>query len=507
MANPSLPPPGLHNLTDFLAGADPLAPAVAGVDGDVVRYDDLLTVVDRLAGQLAALGVVSTDRVAIAMPNGPDAALLSLAVAACATAAPLNPAYKPAEFSFYLSDLEASVAITLKDGPGLEDVAPAGMLALTVTGSLHDLELENQGSPVPQGAARYSSPDDVALVLHTSGTTARPKQVPLTHRNLTGSARNVSNTLELGPDDHGMNVMPLFHIHGLVAGLFAPLSAGGAVTCTPGFDALRFHRWIDRTQPSWFTAVPTMYQLLQARAERRELSSTGALRFVRSSSAPMPPAALTAAEELFRAPFVEAYGMTEAAHQMTANPLPPGERKPGSVGVDGLTEVRVMREDGSWASAGERGEAVIRGECVTSGYVANPAANEASFVDGWFRTGDLAHLDEDGYLFITGRLKEIINRGGTKISPREIDEVLLAHPEVAQTVAFAISHKWLGEDVAAAVVLQEGSTVTESDIRSFAAERLVASRVPDKIVILIEIPKGPTGKLQRIGLAEKLGLE
>jgi len=493
-------------LIDFLLCADPLAPALSTIDGTVMRYDDVLATVERLTSQIVALGVESQDRVAVIVPNGPEAALVTLAVAGCATAAPLNPGYTPSEFSFFLADLKVRAAITIAGGPCLDSVAPARMLSLTLTGSLSDLRLELDGSPLPTGVARFSSSDDVALVLHTSGTTARPKQVPLTHRNLASSAGNVARTLDLVPDDVGMNVMPLFHIHGLVAGLFASLAAGASVTCTPGFDALRFHRWLEMAEPSWFSAVPTMYQLLLARAQGQRRSSAGALRFTRSSSAPMPPAVIGAVEALFGAPFIEAYGMTEAAHQMTANPLPPGERKPGSVGIGGLTEVRVLREDGSWAAAGEQGEAVIRGECVTSGYVANPAANEAAFVAGWFRTGDLVHFDDDGYLFITGRLKEIINRGGTKISPREIDEVLLGHPDVAQAVAFAAPHRWLGESVAAAVVLQDGSSASEAEIKEFAAERLVASRVPGRIVIVSEIPKGPTGKLQRVGLAEKLDL-
>jgi acyl-CoA synthetase (AMP-forming)/AMP-acid ligase II len=494
-------------LIDFLWDADPLAPALATVDGAVLRYDDVVAVVERLAGQLVALGVEPRDRVAVVVPNGLEAALVALAVACSATAAPLNPAYTPSEFAYFLADLEVRAAITIAGGPRLDSVAPEGMLSLTLAGPLSDLRLKLEGSPLPGGVARFSGPDDVALVLHTSGTTARPKQVPLTHRNLASSARNVARTLDLVPDDVGMNVMPLFHIHGLVAGLFASLGAGASVTCTPGFDALRFHRWLEIAQPSWFSAVPTMYQLLLARAQGRQGSSAGAMRLVRSSSASMPPAVIGAVEALFGAPFIEAYGMTEAAHQMTANPLPPGLRKPGSVGIAGLTEVRVLREDGSWAPVGEQGEAVIRGECVTSGYVNNPAANEDAFADGWFRTGDLAHLDDDGYLFITGRIKEIINRGGTKISPREIDEVLLGHRDVAQAVAFGVPHRWLGEAVAAAVVLQEGSSsVSEADLRAFAAQFLVSSRVPSRIVIVPEIPKGPTGKLQRVGLAEELGL-
>ncbi|MBT8202453.1 MAG: AMP-binding protein, partial [Acidimicrobiia bacterium] len=447
------------------------AEAIRSLEGHPIGYGDLNAVVDRIAGQLRGLEIARSDRVAIVLPNGAEAAAATLGVAAAATAAPLNPNYTQPEFRFYLHDLDARAVVTLADGPDLSGLGPDGIIQLRLGGSaLGDLALHHNRSAIPQEPAGAPEAADIALVLHTSGTTARPKQVPLTHHNLALSARNIAATLDLTPEDRALNVMPLFHIHGLVAGLFASMAAGGAVVCTPGFDALRFNRWLTEAQPTWFTAVPTMYQLLLARAGRagRERS---ALRFTRSSSAAMPPVVLRAAEQLFRAPFIESYGMTEAAHQMTTNPLPPGMRKPGSVGIDGITEVRVLAENGSPASAGVAGDIVIRGECVTPGYVANPEANAAAFTDGWFRTGDIGHLDEDGYLFITGRSKEVINRGGTKISPREIDEVLLDHPDIEQAVAFAVPHRWLGEEVGVAIIGSE--SLTEAEIKSFAAERLV----------------------------------
>mgnify|MGYP003119745396 FL=1 len=301
--------------------------------------------------------------------------------------------------------------------------------------------------------------------------------------------------------------MPLFHIHGLIAAVLSSLSAGASIFCSPGFNALRFFSWMDEAHPTWYTAVPTMHQAILSRAARNPDSiKTSPLRFIRSSSASLPPQVMAALEETFDAPVIEAYGMTEAAHQMAANPLPPKARKPGSVGQQAGPEVSIMSLDGKLLTTGETGEVVIRGENVFGGYRNNPTANAEAFTDGWFRTGDQGVLDDEGYLRITGRLKEIINRGGEKVSPREVDEVLMDHPAVGQAVTFALPHDKLGEEVAAAIVLREGGIATEPQIREFAANRLADFKVPKKIVFLDEIPKGATGKLQRIGLADKLGL-
>ena len=301
--------------------------------------------------------------------------------------------------------------------------------------------------------------------------------------------------------------MPLFHIHGLIAGITAPLSAGGQVCCTPGFNALKFFAWMDEARPTWYSAVPTMHQTILARAANNKAVITAhPLRFIRSSSSAMPTQVIRELEEVFGAPLVESYGMTEAAHQMASNPLPPRVRKPGSVGVAAGPEVMIMDPDGNLLAAGATGEVVIRGENVTQGYENNPKANAEAFTHGWFRTGDQGVMDAEGYLTITGRLKEIINRGGEKVSPREVDEVLMDHPAVLQVVTFAIPHDKLGEEVGAAIVLREGMTATDKEIREFAAKKLTDFKVPRKILFLAEIPKGATGKLQRIGLAQKLGL-
>ncbi|MEY3765993.1 MAG: hypothetical protein RLZ03_953, partial [Pseudomonadota bacterium] len=424
------------------------------------------------------------------------------------------PAYRADEFEFYLNDLNAqalvveqgssspAVEVARKMGIALVELVPtpehgAGSFTLNLAG-------------FPTRAAQHPGPahaDDVALVLHTSGTTSRPKIVPLTHRNVTASARNIANSTRFTEADRGLNVMPLFHIHGLIAGILAPLSRGGEVHCTSGFNALKFFSQVDAVKPSWYTAVPTMHQAILSRAaNNQDVIARVPLRFIRSSSSSLPPQVLAELEATFKAPVIEAYGMTEAAHQMACNPLPPGQRKPGTVGLAAGPEIAIMSPEGELLSTGSTGEIVIRGDNVTPGYENNEKANGEAFTNGWFRTGDQGALDAEGYLSITGRLKEIINRGGEKISPREVDEVLMDHPAVAQVVCFGMPHDKLGEEVAAAVVLREGITATEKELRDYTATRLADFKVPRKILLMDEIPKGATGKLQRIGMAQKLGL-
>ncbi len=474
---------------------------------------ELRAQVDRTVSALNAIGIGRNDPVAIVLPNGPEMASAFVAVATAATSAPLNPAYRAEEFDFYLTDLEAKVLIV---AAGVEtparDVAtrrgiPVAELVVDPLKPAGTFELSGGKRTGAAAQGGPAAPDDVALVLHTSGTTSRPKIVPLSQRNVCASAANVAASIALEPTDRCLNVMPLFHIHGLIAAVLASVHAGASIYCTPGFNALRFFTWLDDARPTWYTAVPTMHQAILERAARNaEVVARARLRLVRSSSASLPPQVMASLEETFGAPVIEAYGMTEAAHQMASNPLPPRARKPGSVGVAAGPDVAIMDEAGTLLAAGAVGEVVIRGGNVTAGYRNNPDANATAFSNGWFRTGDQGVIDEDGYLRLTGRLKEIINRGGEKISPREVDEILLDHPDVRQAVTFGMPHPKLGEDVAAAVVLQEGASVTERQIREFAAERLADFKVPRRIIVLDEIPKGPTGKLQRIGLAEKLGL-
>ena len=436
-----------------------------------------------------------------------------MACASGVASAPLNPAYRAEEFEFYLSDLNAKALIVDRGStsPAVEVAAKLGIRVIDLVSA----EAAGSFTLQPRDDARgtialnggFAEAGDVSMVLHTSGTTSRPKIVPLSQANLAASATNIRNTLRFQPNDCGLNIMPLFHIHGLIAGVLAPLAAGSQVFCTPGFNALKFFAWMDEARPTWYTAVPTMHQAIVTRAPKNiDVIARRPLRFLRSSSSSMPPQVIKELEDIFHAPLIEAYGMTEATHQMSSNPLPPAVRKPGTVGIAAGPEVEIMGTDGALLPRGQTGEIVIRGANVTAGYENNPKANSEGWRDGWFRTGDEGRMDADGYISITGRLKEIINRGGEKVSPREVDEILMDHPAVGQVVCFAMPHPKLGEEVAAAVVLREGASVTERELQEFVSARAAAFKVPKKIVFLAEIPKGATGKLQRIGLAAKLGL-
>jgi acyl-CoA synthetase (AMP-forming)/AMP-acid ligase II/acyl carrier protein len=468
--------------------------------------------VSATVSRLNAMGLGREDRVALVLPNGPETAVAFLSVAAAATCTPLNPVYQVAEFEFYLSDLGARALIVQAglDSPAVYAARRGGVRVIELVCDPQApaglFTLRGEAGPAPERGG-FAQADDVALMLHTSGTTARPKLVPLTQSNLCTSARNIADWLALTPADRCLNVMPLFHVHGLVGVLMSSMSAGASVVCTPGFLAPRFLGWLDEFRPTWYSAVPTMHQdvLAQARADDH-LARRAPLRFVRSSSAALPPSVMEELERVFDAPVIEAYGMTEASHQVASNPLPPRPRKPGSVGVAVGPQIAIMGEDSRLLPAGETGEVVIRGPSVMRGYESSPEVNEQAFADGWFRTGDQGRLDEEGYLYLAGRIKELINRGGEKIAPREVDEVLMAHPAVAQAATFAMPDPRLGEEVAAAVVLRPGYSATQESLRHFAAERLAHFKVPARVVIVDDIPKGPTGKLQRVGLADRLGL-
>jgi acyl-CoA synthetase (AMP-forming)/AMP-acid ligase II len=487
-------------------------PAIGSPGIADISYAGLREQTRQAAAMLNRLGLRRNSRIAIVLPNGPEMATCFLSVVATATAAPLNPAYRAQEFEFYLKDINADAVVVSKDTDSPVSVAARDLhIPVIPLVSRQDLgagRFEFFGHDF-DGTLDYeaAAADDVALILHTSGTTSRPKLVPLTQRNITASAANIKETLALRTADRALNIMPLFHIHGLIAGLLAPLSAGGFVSCTTGFNALKFFSWMEQVRPTWYTAVPTMHQAIIMRAaSNRNIIERNKFRFIRSSSASMPTKVIDELETIFQSPLIEAYGMTEASHQMRSNPLPPGIRKRGTVGLPAGPDLAIIGEDGRILGPHEVGEIVVRGPNVTLGYENNEKANAEAFCNGWFRTGDQGSLDDEGYLTISGRLKEIIVRGGEKISPREVDEVLMKHPAVLQVVTFAMPHKTLGEDVAAAIVLREGQSATPREIHDFALQFLADFKVPREVVFVPEIPKGPTGKPQRIGLARTLGM-
>ena len=475
-----------------------------------VTYGALRRQVVAVAEALAARGIGRGDRVGMALPNGLPAIVAFLAASEAGTAAPLNPGYKEDEFRFYLEDTNARVLLLPPDGAAdarraAGDRVPVLSVEMDASGTVTISETPGAAAEGVAEGRSYAPPtvDDTALILHTSGSTGRPKRVPLKHANLSISARNVAASYQLTPDDVSLCVMPLFHVHGLVASTLATLATGGTVIVPAKFSPLSFWRVARDHGATWYSAVPTMHQLLLARADpAAKPAGAEKLRFIRSCSAALPPQVMHDLEAAFGAPVLEAYGMTEAAHQRASNPLPPAARKAGSVGPGTNVGISIRDENGNPMPSGQPGEICIHGPNVITGYENNPEANATSFFGDWFRTGDQGVLDEHGYLSLTGRLKELINRGGEKIAPREIDEVLLAHPAVAEAVCFGAPHPTWGEEVAAVVVLREGAAATEAEILAHCRERLADFKRPKQIFITDTIPRTATGKIQRRVVAQ-----
>ena len=474
-----------------------------------LSYGEFKIFNEKISRQLAATNVKNNDRAAIVLPNGPLMASSFLSISSYMSAAPLNPSYKQEEFEFYLDDLKPKFLLVEPNSKSLAVIAaknlniPVFEMRISDNQPLGTFELFDKEND-------YKNPndDDEALVLHTSGTTSRPKIVPLSNLNIFTSAVNISKSLKLTADDHCLNIMPLFHIHGLIAVLSASAKVGASVCASNGFNALKFLDLAETQNITWYSGVPTMHQAILLRAQKNSNKAKKLnLRFIRSSSASLPPAIFEQLNDIFQTPVIEAYGMTEATHQMTSNPLPPAIQKPGLVGMPAGPEICIMNDKNEKLPQGEIGEICIKGDNVTNGYENNPEANKQSFVNDWFRTGDEGFFDEDGYLKISGRLKEIINKGGEKISPLEVDNILMDFPPIDQALCFGYKDKMLGEDIAVAIKLKENKSCTEDDIKSYANEKLAKFKIPKKIFIVEDIPKGATGKLQRIGLAKKFGLE
>jgi acyl-CoA synthetase (AMP-forming)/AMP-acid ligase II len=493
-----------NTLLELIGAAPAVQTAIVLPEAGIrVSYGQLRDQVAEMADALASMGIGRGDRVATYLTNGLPAIVSFLAASVAGTAAPLNPGYREDEVSFYLDDTSAKVLLCPADA--------VGALKAAETRGVPVFALETDGTGyvrivgAPSGrTAGAPSPDDVALILHTSGSTGRPKRVPIKHGNMAASTHNITAHYGLSPADVSFCAMPLFHVHGLVASTLSTLLSGGTVVVPAKFNPLSFWRTVRDTGATWYSAVPTIHNLLLARAGEGRPAGAEGLRFIRSCSAPLAPATMEKMERIFGVPVLEAYGMTEASHQMSSNPQPPLARKAGSVGPGTGVKIGIMDEAGNLLRQGERGEVAIQGPNVVSGYENNPEANEKAFVHGWFRTGDQGFLDEDGYLTLTGRLKEMINRGGEKIGPREIDEVLLSHPSIAEAVAFGVPHPGWGEEVAAAVVLKEGADSAEPAILAFCRERLADFKCPKKIYITSAIPRTATGKIQRGAVAKAL---
>jgi acyl-CoA synthetase (AMP-forming)/AMP-acid ligase II len=495
-------------LLDLLARQhDNNAAIIVPNDGVALTYNQLRSQVEYLAAKLNQFGLGCGDRIAMALPNGVEVIASFLAASMVGTAAPLNPGYTRDEFKFYLEDTGAR-ALIVPPNDGAEARAAAGDDILIIEADVDDdrqVRLTAAGSTA-QGKSNGSANDNnIALILHTSGTTSRPKRVPLSHENLMTSARNVAATYQLTAEDVSLCVMPLFHVHGLVASTLATFATGGTVVVPAKFNPLSFWATVREQGATWYSAVPTIHQVLVSRSKGNRPPGAEQLRFIRSCSASLAPQLMSDMEATFGAPVLEAYGMTEAAHQMASNPLPPDTRKPGSVGCGTNVDIAILDEAGNQLPPQTVGEVSIKGTNVFAGYEGNPTANAESFSNGWFRTGDQGQLDREGYLTLVGRIKELINRGGEKISPREIDEALLAHPAVAEACCFGIPDRVYGEGVAAAVVLKD--TATEKDLIAHCRSSLSDFKCPTTIYIMDAIPRTATGKIQRRNVAAALTSE
>ena len=464
-----------------------------------ITYAQILEQIDLIVNFLQSKGVARSDRIAVVAPQGLEAAVVMLGVTSAATCVPLNPAYRARELNAYLLDLDIKAAVT-----------PAGLSEVNHFCQDHNVPIFGL-TEITSNVVDHKrlvectsiKPDNVALILHTSGTTSNPKRVPLTHENLYASSRHMRRTLNLDRHDRCLNLMPLFHIHGFMA-MLSSLSAGGCVILPTTLDVTQFSKWLYETQPTWYSAVPTIHQAILNQVEAGQQHN---LRFIRSSSARLAPRIVTDLEKVFDVPVIEAYGMTEACHQITSNPLPPDKRKLGSVGFPTGSEVNIMDEFGQLLREEQVGEVVIRGPNVIQGYLDDSDSNKKAFENGWFRTGDEGWIDGDGYVYLTGRLKEMINRGGEKISPFEIEEILLEHEAVVETAVFAMPDQTYGEQVGAAVVADPAKHVSEDTLRNFAEDRMSSFKVPRRIIFVENLPRATTGKVQRIGLAKLLGLK
>jgi acyl-CoA synthetase (AMP-forming)/AMP-acid ligase II len=500
--------------------------AVGVADGSMrLSYQRLGQLARTLARQLGEAGITRADAIALYCDNRPEFVLALLAAwTTGAVVVPIDPQLTGAEVHTRLAAASARAVLLpqcLRDSyPANADATQAWAIEVdsantevAITGIRHrpsagQTASQTASPPRSQDHAGKALDPGLALLLFTTGSTGTPKIVPLTHANLAASVAGIQSTYHLGPDDATLLVMPLFHGHGLIASLLATLASGGGayLPAAGWFSAHLFWDEITRTKATWYTAVPTVHQILLARAATDyPARNPPALRFIRSSSAPLTPAVLRRTQEQFGAPVIPAYGMTETAHQAASNPLPrDGACKDASVGLPSGLRVRIITASGNPAAAGETGEVCVHGPAVTDGYLNDPQAAAAAFTGGWFRTGDLGYLDSDGYLFLTGRTKDIINRGGEKIAPHTVEAALLSHPAVQDALAFAVPDAKYGEEVNAAVILQLGQHATEAGLQQHCRAQLSTFEIPKKIYFLDRFPRTTKGDGDRRALAAAL---
>ena len=484
-----------HNLTTT-AKEHGERPAVR-LDDLVLSYDQLLDGARRVTALLKSKGVGPGDRVGLVLPNVPPFPVLFYgALAAGAVVVPMNPLLKAREVKYYLEDSGASVvfaweAMAEEAGKAAESV---GIECVPVEADGF-LELLAQHEPDDEVVDREG--DDTVVLLYTSGTTGQPKGAELTHDNLlTNAAVSAETLVELSSDDVVMGCLPLFHCFGLTCGLNAAVTAGACLTLIPRFDAAKALEVVGRDRVTVFEGVPTMYAGM-LNVEDAASYDVSSLRTCISGGSAMPVEVMKSFEETFGCIVLEGYGLSETSPVASFN-RPDLERKPGSIGVPVRgVEMKLLDDDGQDVEVGDVGEIAIRGENLMKGYWGRKDATEDAIPDGWFRSGDMAKQDEDGYYFIVDRKKDLIIRGGYNVYPREVEEALYEHEDVAEVAVVGVPHPELGEEVGAAVALKSGRSVSEDELRDFAKERLAAYKYPRHLWIVDELPKGPTGKILR----------
>jgi oxalate---CoA ligase len=490
------------------AETQPDQPALVSSGFAPLSYRELQHQIDAVRSTLRRAGFGQQARIAIAMPNGPQAALAIVAVSCSAVSVPFNPRQTFPEFARCLATVRPDAVLLIKgDDSVARQAAETGGVTIVeaVQANTGFLAFDIDGPSTVEVASDEpdaSDPEALAFIFQTSGTTAEPKLIPFSHRNMLAAAIMLQTWYNLAPQDCCLSVSPLFYSHGLKVTVFTPLLTGGTVAFPMDASKFNYSEWFGRLKPTWYSAGPTLHRLVFDQIKSRAGAiADSSLRFVVSGGAPLPRDILDGLQHLLSVPVVEQYGTSEAA-VVASNAPPPGRSKPGTCGVPWPDTVRIVSEDGRPVSSREKGEILLGGPSLISGYLDAPELNRASFVGGRFRTGDIGSFDEDGFLTLHGRKSDLINRGGEKISPAEIDEALMSHPAVLEAAVFAVPHVRLGEDVVAAVVLRDGMTVTSVELRMYLQERVTTFKIPRRIVFRKQLPKGTTGKVLRRRLTE-----